>query len=114
MNAVFCDVTPCGSRKNRRFGGTCRLHHQGDRNRRARNNVISIYQPKLAVLVSKNVSSAKILVTRIMEAICSSETSVLTRTAHRHIPEDGIRHSHRPENFKHYNVMYSYMFIPYN
>jgi hypothetical protein len=21
-NSIFCDVTPCGSRKNRRFGGT--------------------------------------------------------------------------------------------
>jgi hypothetical protein len=28
-NAVLWDVTPCGSGKNRRFGGTYRLHHQG-------------------------------------------------------------------------------------
>jgi hypothetical protein len=28
-NGVFWDVTPCGSCKNRRFGGTQRLHHQG-------------------------------------------------------------------------------------
>jgi hypothetical protein len=28
-NAVFCDVTPYGSCKNRRFGGTYRLHYQG-------------------------------------------------------------------------------------
>jgi hypothetical protein len=32
-NDVFWDVTPCGSCKNRRFGGTYRLHHQGDNNR---------------------------------------------------------------------------------
>jgi hypothetical protein len=32
-NGVFWDVTPCGSRKNRRFGGTWRLLHQGDMNR---------------------------------------------------------------------------------
>jgi hypothetical protein len=25
-NAVFCDVAPCESSKNRPFGGTCRLH----------------------------------------------------------------------------------------
>jgi hypothetical protein len=31
-NGVFWDVTPCGSCKNRRFGGTWRLPHQGDRN----------------------------------------------------------------------------------
>jgi hypothetical protein len=37
-NAVFLDVTPCGSCKNRRFGGThCLLHH-GDKNRWIRNN----------------------------------------------------------------------------
>jgi hypothetical protein len=32
-NGVFWDVTPCGSYKNRRFGGTWRLLHQGDKNR---------------------------------------------------------------------------------
>jgi hypothetical protein len=36
-NAVLSDVTPCGSRKNWRFGGTCRLLHQGVKNRQARN-----------------------------------------------------------------------------
>jgi hypothetical protein len=30
---VFWDVTLCGSFKNRRFGGTWRLLHQGDKNR---------------------------------------------------------------------------------
>jgi hypothetical protein len=38
-NTDVWDVTPCGSRKNQRFGGTFRFHHQGDKNRRARNNV---------------------------------------------------------------------------
>jgi hypothetical protein len=37
-NFVFWDVTLYGSCKNQRFGGTYRLHHQGDKNRRARNN----------------------------------------------------------------------------
>jgi hypothetical protein len=32
-NGVFWDVTPCGSCKDRRFGGTWRLLHQGDKNR---------------------------------------------------------------------------------
>jgi hypothetical protein len=32
-NGVFCDVTPRGSCKNRSFGGTQRLLHQGDKNR---------------------------------------------------------------------------------
>jgi hypothetical protein len=30
-NAVFWDVTPCGCYKNRRFGGSYRLHQQGKR-----------------------------------------------------------------------------------
>jgi hypothetical protein len=37
-NAVFWDATPCGSCKNRRFRGTYWRHHQGDKNRQARNN----------------------------------------------------------------------------
>jgi hypothetical protein len=40
-NGVFLDVTPSGSCKNRRFGGTWRLLHQGDKNQRTRNNVSS-------------------------------------------------------------------------
>jgi hypothetical protein len=32
-NGVFWDVTPCGSCKNRRVGGTWRLLNQGDKNR---------------------------------------------------------------------------------
>jgi hypothetical protein len=41
MKNVFWDVTPGSSCKNRRFGGTYRLHHTGDQNLRARNNVSS-------------------------------------------------------------------------
>jgi hypothetical protein len=63
-NLVFWNLTLC-SCKNRRFGGTHRLHHQGD---------------KIRLPVTVTVPSSPILVTLIMEAICSSETSVLTRT----------------------------------
>jgi hypothetical protein len=38
-NCDFRDVTKCGSSKNRCFGRTYRLHHQGGKNRRVRNNV---------------------------------------------------------------------------
>jgi hypothetical protein len=33
-NDVFCDVMPSGSYKNRRFGGTYRLRHENNKNRR--------------------------------------------------------------------------------
>jgi hypothetical protein len=38
----------------------------------------------------------------MMEAICSSETSVLTKNTWCKIPEDGFLHSHRCENLKSY------------
>jgi hypothetical protein len=49
QNAVFWDITPYGSCKNRHFGVTYRLHHRGDKNRRTRNNVRSNLQPKRVV-----------------------------------------------------------------
>jgi hypothetical protein len=64
-SAVFWDVTPCGSCKNRR-----NLHR---------------------LLVTANViPSSPILVTLIMEAISSSKTLVLTRATRCNIPEGGI------------------------
>jgi hypothetical protein len=45
-----------------------------------------------------------ILVTLMMEAQNSSETSVLARTTGRNIPEDDILHSHCIENLKSYKI----------
>jgi hypothetical protein len=96
-NAVFSNVSPRGSCKNRRFGATSRLNHQEEKNRRVRNNFSSKYQALLAakqyyihvvflrsmlrlLVTAKVVPNSPILVTlMMMEATRSSETSVITR-----------------------------------
>jgi hypothetical protein len=50
------------------------------------------------------VHSSLILVTLMMEALDSPETSVLKRTTQHNIPEDSILHSHRRENLKSYEI----------
>jgi hypothetical protein len=74
--------------KNGRFEGTYRLHNQDDKNRRVKK--LAITSSVLRLLITANVLSSPILVTMMMEAIRSSETSVLTRATLRNIPEDGI------------------------
>jgi hypothetical protein len=52
-------------------------------------------------LVIASVPSSPIIVT-LMESLCSTESSVLTRATRSNIREDTILHSHRRENLKSY------------
>jgi hypothetical protein len=72
-NAIFWDVTPCGSCQKQCFGESYRFYCQGDKN--------LFLCSMLQLLVTANlVPSLPILITLMMEAIHPSKTLVLTRT----------------------------------
>jgi hypothetical protein len=76
--AIFWDMTPCGCCKNRSFGGTYRLHNQGENNQQARNNVKynqQLLSSVLRLIVTANFFLGSLIIfILIMEAIFSSET----------------------------------------
>jgi hypothetical protein len=52
------------------------------------------------LITANAVPSSWIFAILMMDVVCSSETSVLTRARWHHILEDGILHSHRREDLK--------------
>jgi hypothetical protein len=72
-NAVFWDITPCGSCKNWHFRGMYCLH----------------YHNGLQLLVTAGIIPSSLILAILMMVIRSSKTSVLTRTTRRTISEDG-------------------------
>jgi hypothetical protein len=71
-NGVFWDVTPCGSCKNRRLGGTWRLLHQGDKNR----GVTSQKTPFLIVTAVKTSNLTKKILIEFKIYTCISSVSL--------------------------------------
>jgi hypothetical protein len=76
------------------------------------NEIPSISSQRASVASYSYVPSSQILVALMMESLRSSETSVLTSSTRRNIPEDAILHSHLRGNLKSYmtNILFTLSF----
>jgi hypothetical protein len=66
-NGIFWDAMSCGSCKNRHYRGRYHLHHQGEKNLQARNNI-----SRNELLVANNAPSSLTVSTLMMEVMRSS------------------------------------------
>jgi hypothetical protein len=88
-NAVFWDVTSCDSYQNRRFGGNIASIITATTIGELATDLAT--EARCRLLITANIiSSSPILVTLMMEAICSTEMPGLTRATRRSFPEDSI------------------------
>jgi hypothetical protein len=71
-------------------------------------NKIMLGSMRRLLVTANTVPSSPTIVTLMMQAIRSSEMSVLTRATWRTIQEDDIPHSHRHENVKSYIALTSW------
>jgi hypothetical protein len=87
-NSVFWDLAQCGSCNNRRFAVTCRVHLRAEKY--AREKSVRRLLTDWTTVLTPNTFFARVFFYPEMEATRYSETSVLTRSAQRHLPEDSI------------------------
>jgi hypothetical protein len=97
-NAVFWDVTQCGSCKNRRFGATCPFHIPGNTTLCFLKNVVFWVVTPRASCKDRHFGGTLCLQHQGKRIRELETLGVLTKATVRQIAEDGIRYSHRREN----------------